>query len=321
MRKTHIITALIALGATLYAAPSHKQGDKKQNEAASSRPNVMPESQDELLFLVPHLHTGKQEVIGKRVLDIGCGTGAWAVTLAKSGAEVCAFDAYQQNIERAQAAAAFAGIGHKISWMEGSSGDLPYQDGSFDTVMSMRLVSGELVSVGLEQPMKEIARVLKKGGEATVVIPASYDIVFTDGQRSEQEVMHSIQKQLEKCAKQPTQDVITAVIEKMQGIHRATFVVRDDRLQLVTSQMTLQKGESIWRKEGQLVQPAVYHTEEDYLIAFQQAGLLCTEVKRPCFFGNVKYRMYRDEQAKNAQLGTEYVHNNPFTIFVIKRSA
>lgn len=280
---------------------------------------------DESLFLIPYLKADVDQV----VLDVGCGTGAWALALANQGACVCAFDSHKESLDAAQVAIALAGVGERISLIEGNPLELPYQNNWFDRAVTIhmghempattRTLSAEGVVVGgLEKHMQEIARVLKPHGVATIVVPASHDVVFTSGTCPVAEVVASIQAAL-ACSDGSCGDPDRTrdFIGRLEGVNRATFVAREGKLTLVTQMSDLQSGETIWRKEGNSVQVGSFHREEDYLIALRNAELVCTEVARPCFFGNVKYRMYQEQHS--GELGLSYVEHNPFTIFIVEK--
>lgn len=69
---------------------------------------------------------------GRRVLEIGCGTGANAVWLAQQGCQVSAFDLAPVAIERARARAAAAGVEVDLSVQDVLSA--PVAGGPFDVV-------------------------------------------------------------------------------------------------------------------------------------------------------------------------------------------
>jgi ubiquinone/menaquinone biosynthesis C-methylase UbiE len=72
---------------------------------------------------------------GLRVLDVGCGTGQFAVTIAPIVAEVVGLDLTPAMLEQAQECADRAGVGN-IRWITGDSVALPLADGTFDLVVS-----------------------------------------------------------------------------------------------------------------------------------------------------------------------------------------
>ena len=96
---------------------------------------------------------------GKRVLDVGSGTGVVAVTAALRGAEVSAIDICPALLERAHENAAIAHV--EVAFLEGDVEILPYPNDSFDYVLSQ---FGHMFAPRPELAIKEMLRVLKPGG-------------------------------------------------------------------------------------------------------------------------------------------------------------
>ncbi len=104
---------------------------------------------------------------GERVLDIGCGTGTLALAVARvaPGATVTGLDADASILARARRKAAAAGA--EIAFDEGMSTTLPYEDGSFDLVLST-LFFHHLPDDAKRQTAAEVVRVLRPGGRLVV---------------------------------------------------------------------------------------------------------------------------------------------------------
>jgi ubiquinone/menaquinone biosynthesis C-methylase UbiE len=102
-----------------------------------------------------------------RVLDLGCGTGTLALMLKRSqpSVEVVGIDPDREILERARAKARDARL--DIRFDEGFSTDLPYEEEAFDAVLST-LVLHHLTGPDKRQSLREIARVLRPGGELHV---------------------------------------------------------------------------------------------------------------------------------------------------------
>jgi SAM-dependent methyltransferase len=99
-----------------------------------------------------------------RVLDLGCGTGTLAIMLKRRrpASEVVGLDADPVMLERARAKAAAAEV--EIGFEDGFSTKLPYEDESFDLVLST-LFFHHLTPAEKRRTADEVARVLRPGGE------------------------------------------------------------------------------------------------------------------------------------------------------------
>src|SRR4051812_25651506 len=71
---------------------------------------------------------------GDRVIDVACGTGNAAIPAAVAGGDVTGLDITPELFEDARRRAADAGV--EIEWIEGDAEELPFEDGSFDVVLS-----------------------------------------------------------------------------------------------------------------------------------------------------------------------------------------
>jgi SAM-dependent methyltransferase len=96
---------------------------------------------------------------GDDVLDVACGTGNAAIPAAKAGGNVIGLDITPELLEHGRRRAAEAGV--EIEWVEGDAQALPYDDASFDVVLS---TFGCMFAPDHEQAAGEIARVLRPGG-------------------------------------------------------------------------------------------------------------------------------------------------------------
>ena len=97
---------------------------------------------------------------GTKVLDVACGTGNTALPEARAGAEVTGIDIAENLIEQAKANASREGLTAKFE--VGDAEDLPYEDGSFDVVVSM---FGAMFAPRPDVTASELKRVCKSGGK------------------------------------------------------------------------------------------------------------------------------------------------------------
>jgi ubiquinone/menaquinone biosynthesis C-methylase UbiE len=100
---------------------------------------------------------------GLRVLDVGCGDGAYAVRASREGADAVGLDRSRSMLEAARARAASSGV--VVRWCQGQAQALPFRDASFDLVLAVTalcLIREPLVA------LKEISRVLRPRGVVIV---------------------------------------------------------------------------------------------------------------------------------------------------------
>ena len=97
-----------------------------------------------------------------RVLDLGCGIGGPARTLASTfGCPVTGVDLTEEYVEAGNLLTERVGLAGRVELRAGSALDLPFEDGSFDVVWSQHVIMNIEDKDALYQ---EIARVLAPGG-------------------------------------------------------------------------------------------------------------------------------------------------------------
>ncbi len=97
---------------------------------------------------------------GQRVLDVACGAGNGAIAAARRGAEAVGLDYVPELLERARERAAAERF--EIEFVEGDAQDLPFDDGSFDVVIS---TFGAMFAPDQEQTASELLRACCSGGK------------------------------------------------------------------------------------------------------------------------------------------------------------
>ncbi len=96
---------------------------------------------------------------GMKVLDVACGTGNLALPAARAGADVTGVDIAPNLVEQARENAEREGL--KAKFDEGDAEALPYEDASFDAVVTM---FGAMFAPRPELVAAELKRVCRPGG-------------------------------------------------------------------------------------------------------------------------------------------------------------
>lgn len=96
---------------------------------------------------------------GTRLLDVACGTGQIAFPAARAGARVTGLDIAPNLVAQARARAREEGI--DVRFDEGDAEQLPYDDASFDVVVSL---IGAMFAPRPERVASELVRVCRPGG-------------------------------------------------------------------------------------------------------------------------------------------------------------
>lgn len=96
---------------------------------------------------------------GKRVLDVGAGTGNVAILAAEAGADVVASDIAVENMKAGEREASERGV--ELEWIEGDAQALPFGDGEFDVVTSS---AGAMFAPDQRAVADELLRVCRPGG-------------------------------------------------------------------------------------------------------------------------------------------------------------
>jgi SAM-dependent methyltransferase len=96
---------------------------------------------------------------GMRVLDVAAGTGNASIVAAQRGASVTASDLTPELLDAGCARAEAEGV--ELEWVEADAENLPFEDGSYDIVMSS---IGAMFAPHHQEVADELVRVCKPGG-------------------------------------------------------------------------------------------------------------------------------------------------------------
>jgi SAM-dependent methyltransferase len=110
--------------------------------------------------------TGLDPVAPLKVADLGCGTGASTLVLARllPRAHITAVDFLPPFLAQLQQRTAAAGVAHRVSTLEASMEALPFADGQFDLIWS----EGAIYNMGFENGVTSWRRFLKPDGVLAV---------------------------------------------------------------------------------------------------------------------------------------------------------
>ena len=97
------------------------------------------------------------------VLDVACGSGNATIPAAQTGAKTTGLDITPELINAGKANAKEAGV--EIDWIEGDAMDLPFDDDSFDVVLS---VFGCMFAPDHRRTAEQLVRVLSSEGRMVV---------------------------------------------------------------------------------------------------------------------------------------------------------
>ena len=123
---------------TVYADPAMAEGfDALRFSGPIGRLIADTQERQIAAFLAP--------LEGRRILDVGTGTGRAAIALAKRGAVVTGVDASAEMLRVAERRAAEAGLaprdgGGSVTFVRGDAHGLNYADRSFDAVVCLRVL-------------------------------------------------------------------------------------------------------------------------------------------------------------------------------------
>jgi SAM-dependent methyltransferase len=120
---------------------------------------------------------------GEDVLDVGCGAGMDTLIAAQMvgpAGSVTGIDMTSEMVVKARGSAAAMGVSH-VTIVEGSAEQLPFEDASFDVVISNGVI--DLIP-DKDAVFSEITRVLRPGGRIQLADVTIQRPVSEEGQRN-----------------------------------------------------------------------------------------------------------------------------------------
>ena len=117
--------------------------------------------------VVAHADIGQ----GTTVLDVACGTGNATIPAALAGGRCTGLDLTPELFDAARTHAAEAGV--EIEWVQGDAEELPFEDASFDRILS---TFGVMFAPRHEVAAGELARVIAPGGSIVLACWGPYGL-------------------------------------------------------------------------------------------------------------------------------------------------
>ncbi|MBX9685257.1 MAG: class I SAM-dependent methyltransferase [Candidatus Obscuribacterales bacterium] len=121
-------------------------------------------------YFAKYLEAGAMEFLeelalkpGIEMLDVGCGAGQIAIPAARRGAKVTGIDLASNLIDQARERAQAVNL--EIAFEQGDAETLPYNDASFDLVVSL---IGAMFAPRPERVAAELMRVCRSGGRVVM---------------------------------------------------------------------------------------------------------------------------------------------------------
>ena len=240
-------------------------------------------------FVYPSLKAFLEvEAPGKKVLDIGCGSGDWACLAVECGAKsVDGFDIQEGMVELAQQAT--AQYASAVNICVGDVMDMPYDDNTFDVAISI-FVTCNLPIEALTKHFEELNRVLMPDGKALVLNlsnPAFQTLSLTTG-ADKVAVKEKIDQALKDLPNFPLQFQINKAFKPFDEILRACFA-KDEHgsVFLVENVHQLTIGQGVWCKTQILPFPNYFYDDQFITDITVASGLhidyvesFCTEERR-----------------------------------------
>ncbi len=275
------------------------------------------------VFLDPHFlrHLG-EGITGQDVIDIGCGASPWAIEAVKRGAaRVEALDNAQGMVEQSKLAIESAGLTEQINVEIGDAASLKHSDATFDKAISIN-VGCNLCE--LTSHVSEISRVLKEGGVGIITAPDNFGTVFTRevSKAKKSEIVAALREGLKSLPAEPGLKDFQEIFNSFDSVLRATFAKIDDKWTLITKENEHQliAGQEIFRKIPGLIVPNRYHEVGEYVDAIKASDGLTIERLYVENFDNLKALEQHNMNNPTHQLGAEYSEDNPFAVFVVRKS-
>jgi len=292
-------------------------GDKYDGDEAELFATKFKEEPTNAAFLFPAAKEYlTKQAIGKKVLDIGCGTGIWVKYAAECGAKsVDGFDISLDMVKKAQKTT--AGFGN-VNVSVGDVANMPYGDNTFDLALSF-FVTCTLPVEAFIKHFKELHRVLTPGGKAVVVCIARsvFDYMFVNAGVNRVTLEEAIQSKLVKLPRQPTNEQINEEFADLNDLVMAAFALDESGcLYRVTDTSWLPNGHPVWIKTQIMAFSDHYYSEEFLKDQIKAAGLCIDEIECHC---TEERRIAYNKRSQGVQLEKAIIDSPPHFLYHLSK--
>jgi len=225
----------------------------------------------------------KSLVYGKKVLDIGCGTGDWCYkAAAQYGAKtVHGIDIQEKMVELAKQATAELDT---VRIQSGDATDMPYKDASFDIAISF-FVTCNLPPESLRKFFEELVRVLVPGGKAILLIPTDWSNsrLYTKGTADPAIVENEIAQILAKIPKYPSTTQVTEAFINANNILCCCLAVNaSGNVVRIKNINHLGHGQAKWKHTDVMTFPNFFCSDHSTIRYILDAGLHIDSIENHC---------------------------------------
>jgi ubiquinone/menaquinone biosynthesis C-methylase UbiE len=112
-------------------------------------------------------------IAGRRILEVGCGSGVVSVALARSGAHVTAVDVSASGLRVTRERAAHYGVSDRVETLQVAAERLDFPPESFDLFIAKSVVHHLII----DEVMPRVYRFLRPGGRGAIIEPQSNPVL------------------------------------------------------------------------------------------------------------------------------------------------
>ena len=255
-------------------------------------------------------------VVGKKVLDVGCGVGDWCSLVAQYGAKtVDGFDIQEEMVELAKQATSHLDMVHI---QVGDAADMPYDDASFDVAISL-FVTCNLSPEAFEKHFQELHRVLVPGGKAVLLMPTdwSHSRLYTKIETNPTAIENTITQAVVKVPRYPTTAQVTEAFKDDNDILITCFAVdaKGDIFH-VKNINQLSYGQPIWRKTEVMLYPNFFYSDQSSITQILTAGLHIDKIENYC---TEDRRVLYNNKKPNIPLSKRYIQDPPALVYHVSK--